>query len=228
MNMKGSHLNNKVCPHGKCSKRVNPSNSATNFLNPALAVELALKSQAIKPNSSVLEVGSGNLRNSLFLLKSVSGIKSFAYELEDTVARFADRYELFKSRGGNVVKSSFGKRKYDIVICTFVLETICPYEKRKALLKKIRTVLKTDGTLIASFRGYPGVRGSQYRSCPMREGLITPLNTFIKPHSIPEALDFLKEAGFRSTALLQKYKVEKPENIHILAYQRGSNGKVMA
>lgn len=206
------------CPYDECSERLKVSNSATNFSNPALSVRIAVDRQMFKPECSVLEVGSGNLRNSLFVMNSVPGIKMFAFELEETRQRFRKRYQLFKNLNGRVVRSDFGKRKYDIAICTFVLETICPSGRRRLLIKRICSVLKRNGILIASFRGYPGVRGSQYKLCPMREGWTTPLNTFIKPHSIQEVLELMRKGGFQSISLLQNYKVKKPQNIHIIGH----------
>jgi hypothetical protein len=71
--------------------------------------------------------------------------------------------------------------------------------------------------LVASFRGYPGVKGSKYKTCRMGDGLITPLNTFVKPYSIPEVKNLLDSSGFKFFHTLQNYRVNKPQNIHIKA-----------
>jgi len=158
------------------------------------------------------------LRNSLFIMNSIPLTKIFAYELEPTIQRFSDNYILFKKAGGQIIKGELGARKYDIVISTFVLETICPSNRRKIFLSRIRRALKRRGILIASFRGYPGVIGSRYYICPMGEGLISPLNTFIKPYDIPEIVSLLTDSGFKSVRFLQKYRCDRPRNIHLIAF----------
>lgn len=205
------------CPYSECRAKINPSNAATNFTTPALSVKIAVEDGIIRPGQKILEVGSGNLRNALFILNSVPDTHLFTYDLQSTIKRFTENYQRFEKLGGLLVKTDYGKRKYDVVLCTFVLETICPEEERISVLRSILSVLKKGGVLVASFRGYPGVKGSKYKTCRMGDGLITPLNTFVKPYSIPEVKNLLDSSGFKFFHTLQNYRVNKPQNIHIKA-----------
>lgn len=205
------------CPNSACKAKINPSNAATNFANPVLSAKIAVEKGIIRGSQRILEFGSGNLRNALFILNSVPDTYLFTYDLQNTVERFAENYQRFKEIGGTVVKADYGSQKYDVVLCTFVLETICPEQQRVSILRSILSILKKRGVLIASFRGYPGVRGAKYKKCPMGEGLVTPLNTFVRPYSIPELKNLFFSCGFKLFSSLQNYRVDQPENIHIKA-----------
>ena len=205
------------CPVIHCRKQLQPENAATNFKSPTLSVKLAIEKQLLKSEHKILEIGAGNLRNALYILKCFPKGDVSVFELKATINRFRDRYEKFRRLGGHLINCEYGSLKYDAVICTFVLETICPFKKRTMVLKNIRRALKNRGLLIISLRGYPGVRGSRYKQCPKREGLITPFNTFVKPYSISEVHKFLGDCGFKHLFTFQKYRVDKPENIHIMA-----------
>jgi hypothetical protein len=139
------------------------------------------------------------------------------FEKAETISRFPKAYSLFKSEGGTIINSLSGLRTYDRIIGTFVLETICPYRKRLALLKECRMHLRKGGIIISSFRGYSGVIGTRYKVCSKKEGYISPLSTFIKPHSIGDVRKLFVGAGLGKTYHLQRYKVLKPKNIHIYA-----------
>ena len=203
------------CPYDNCGSSLRPWNAATNFTNPTYSVEYAVSANIISPGQYILEFGGGNLRNTLFLMSKVPTAKYYVIEKTEVVNRFRSRYEEFERRGGHLVRGGFGKRPFDIVVCTFVLETICPSSQRTEVLLSLRKALKRGGTLIASFRGYPGVKGTKYKKCPAEEGYITPFKTFIKPYSITEVQDLLKATGFIGFETLQKYRVDSPQNIHV-------------
>jgi len=205
------------CTNKRCWAGLRPSNAATNFSNPALAVRIAVEREIIRKGQNVLELGAGNLRNALFILETIPDVHISCYDLKATIERFGDKYKRFRRLGGEVVETGYRKRKYDIVVCSFVLETICPEKNRVLVLKSMRSVLEKRGVFVGSFRGYPGVVGSRYRKCPLGEGLVTPLHTFVRPYSIPELHDLLLSSGFSRVAPLQTYRVEKPKNIHVLA-----------
>lgn len=175
-----------------------------------------------------MEIGSGNLRNSFYILKCFPNIGLYAYELKSTIEKYQKNYIKFVKLGGEIIKSLQNKQKYDVIMCTFVLETICPLTRRERLLKKIYSLLKNNGVLIASFRGYTGVRGSRYKLCPLKEGFLSPLKTFVKPYSIIEVKNLMKKTGFINLTLIQKYKVNKPKNIHIVAMKRGNYGEIIS
>jgi hypothetical protein len=215
--MNRKSFNAVECSNEKCRARIHPPNSATNFVNPALSVKLAVERGLIPTSSTLLEIGSGNLRNALYPMKSIDDLAVTVYDLPATVERFSSRYAKLRRAGGTLTANPFSSRKYDFIVCTFVLETVCPESKRESILRSIKASLKARGALIASFRGFKGVRGSQYKPCPEKQGLITPLNTFIKPYSLPDVKRLLNCCGFDSISYLQRYQVDEPENIHLLA-----------
>jgi len=205
------------CRFTACAATLRPQNAATNFTNPALSVKRAIKGGYATPGCKVIELGSGNLRNAMYTLRQVAEVRYHAFELPDCIGRFRDNYAQFESEGGIVLTRSFGRGKYDLAICTFVLETICPSAKRAAKLERLARSLGSDGILVASFRGYPGVRGSKYRRCPAGEGLISPLRTFVKPYSVREAGRLLSTVGLTEVVALQSYRVDRPQNVHLVA-----------
>ena len=205
------------CPHDECRRRLVPSNSAANFVNPALAVVRGVERRVLDAGKSVLEFGAGNLRNALYVLSSVPGVRYYAFEIPQTVARFSDHYAQFREAGGHLLDEAYLDHEFDCVICTFVLETICPESRRLHCLFSLAAVLGEKGALVASFRGHTGVRGTTYDECPAGEGFVTANRTFVRPHSVSEVNELLCEGGFGSVELLQKYRVDRPENIHVLA-----------
>jgi len=204
-----------------CNHKIVNSNSARNFKNPVYSVKYCIDQNIIAPNQKILEIGSGNLRNSNYLLNLFSNDKIFCYDIDNTYSRFFKEYSHFKKNGGQFYDFANSEIKFDVVICTYVLETFCPSNARLSLLKRIYRILKGNGILIGSFRGYKGIIGTKYISCPSGDGYISPLKTFVKPHSIPEISNFLNEGGFQKIKLLEGYKVEKPQNIHLMAWKNG-------
>jgi SAM-dependent methyltransferase len=205
------------CSNRECASMINVANSARNFKNPTLAVEEAVKNGLIKSGQKILEIGSGNLRNLAFISDKITRLKKSAYEVDSTLRKYDAIYDSFKKTGGVILRSYPNKNKYNVIICTFVLETICPKARRYYLLRRIKRSLKPDGLLIASFRGISGVNGTEYKKCPNEEGWLTPLHTFIKPYSIKEAKSLLKSCEFMKVTLLQDYRVDTPKNIHLVA-----------
>jgi len=205
------------CDNYDCASTINVTNSARNFINPSFAVTKALECGFIKHGQNILEIGSGNLRNSSHIIQNIDQIRVSAYEIMSTMQKYASAYKSFKKKGGIILRSFPNGIIYDAIVCTFVLETVCPRGKRTFLLKKIRQSLTSNGILIASFRGVSGVNGSRYKECPKKEGWLTPLHTFIKPYSTEEAKSLLKSCGFLELVLLQDYRVDTPKNIHFVA-----------
>lgn len=209
------------CPYDNCKNSLKPWNSATNFANPALSVKLALDAGIILARHKVLELGGGNLRNARYVMSRLPSVKYNVTEKIEVVNRFHSEYDDFEHRGGRLVKEQLTRRTFDVLISTFVLETICPSSQRIEVLLSACKALKNGGILIVSFRGYPGVKGTKYKQCAAGEGFITPHSTFIKPFSIPEVQNLLEAAGFINFVTLEKYRVESPQNIHIEARLEG-------
>lgn len=211
------------CPFEDCRKSLKPWNAATNFPRPSLAVKHAIDVAIITPNAKVLEFGSGNLRNALYTLKMLPTVQYHVIETAEAISRFLNIYRSFEDSGGHILQDRPPERSFDVLICTFVIETICPSSKRVETLHSIAEKLAESGTLVASFRGYPGVKGTRYRECQARDGLISPRMTFVKPFSIPEVEKLLRDSGFNNLKLLEKYRTNSPQNIHITARLRGQS-----
>jgi ABC-type transport system substrate-binding protein len=205
------------CKYSACRSSLKPWNAATNFSSPSLSVKSAVSTQLLKSNQRILEFGAGNLRNALFIMNTIHGIQYSVVEIPEVITRFYSNYQAFQQMGGNLLKQGFKELKFDAVICTFVLETICPLAERVEVLKSLVEAMDKDAMLITSFRGYPGVKGTKYRQCLAREGYISPRSTFIKPYSLPEVRQLLEDAGLNNIETLEKYRVKSPQNIHIIA-----------
>lgn len=209
------------CPFEECRSSLKPWNTATNFSGPSLSVKFAVNTGIISPDTSVLEFGSGNLRNALYTLRMLPEVQYNVVEIAEVIDRFRNNYTDFEQLGGFILQGLPPKRTFDVIVCTFVLETICPSSKRVQTLQLIAEKLKERGTLLASFRGWPGVKGTKYKQCQAREGFITPLKTFVKPFSLPEVEELLHDSGFNNIETIKKYRTMSPQNIHILAKVRG-------
>lgn len=205
------------CPHELCRNSLRPWNAATNFTKPVFSVKHAVDADLINSSKTILEFGAGNLRNALYVQNIYPNIEYSVIEKQECMDRFTSNYDEFKRKGGRIIQNQLDELSYEILVCTFVLETICPSTQRINLLRTLTERLTRDGMLIASFRGYPGIQGSRYTQCPAKEGFITPKMTFVKGYSIPEVTLLLTQAGFTETETLQKYKVQSPQNIHISA-----------
>ena len=208
---------NRACPYGKCESSVLPWMPARPWNTPAFSVSRALESGLILDSTRILDFGSGALRNSLFLQERLKNVQVFAHDYQATVDRFPQQYEQFRKRGGHIIGEAYRSKRFDIVLCTFVLETICTARLRNEILSSLKSCLKRKGCLVASFRGWKGVRGSEYTECAEGEGFLTPANTFIAPQSVSEITSTLHKCGFESVILLQNYRVDEPENVHLIA-----------
>ena len=205
------------CEYQSCNRSLKPWNSATNFPGAALSVKRALDTKIILPEHKLLEFGAGNLRNIMQIISELhNNLNCYVIEKEEVKDRFKTKYTEYSQRKGTVL-SDCENEEFDGIICTFVLETICPSSERTKTLKSLKTSLGKDGYIIASFRGYSGVKGTKYMKCPADEGFISPLGTFIKPYSIPEVTTLFSGIGFSNLMFLEKYRVEYPQNIHVLA-----------
>jgi hypothetical protein len=205
------------CQYESCRSSLRPWNAATNFLTPAFSVKAAVDTGIIAPPLHVLEFGAGNLRNALYVTGKFPDIRYTVIERQEAISRFHGNYVEFKKRGGQLLQEVSDDLVVDVIVCTFVLETICPSSQRLSILLSIKQALGKTGILVASFRGYKGIRGTKYERCPAGEGFVTPLKTFIRGFSVTEVNEFLEDAGFINVETLKKYRVVSPENIHIKA-----------
>lgn len=205
--------------HCECS--IKAENSARPFRNPARIVLLALQQGVFPESARILEVGSGSLRNAFYLLKK-GGFKVDVYDVDSTIQRFRKRYEKFQRAGGTVFSGSFPRGKYDFVICTFVLESVCPRSARDSLLLMIQNALTREGKLLLSMRGPKDIKTNwpttgRGKKCPCSFGYITPLRTFIRTYTLRDIEGLLAKSGFTETKFLHSYRTLRPQIINLVA-----------
>ena len=123
------------------------------------------------------------------------GAKVDVFENAATVLKHKDDYRRFKGAGGRVCYGSWPDRRYDAVVCTFVLGVLQTKAERLDLLAAIRDRLKKNGVLLLSVRGPGDVKTKSRKGRPWRDGYVTPIGTFIKPFSRDEALSVARSAG---------------------------------
>jgi hypothetical protein len=141
-----------------------------------------------------------------------------AVESESVVRRFGEEYERFTKRGG-IVGNDIPRRRYDVVVATYVIETICPPAARSQLLKKAAQAIAPGGALVISVRGYPGIRGRSYRRCVRSDGFVSARGAFVRGYDLAEIGNVLRACGLGFEPL-QHYRTERPENIHGIAKVR--------
>jgi len=209
----------------KCPcNQVHPENVPRTFKNPAKVVVKCIQLEILNKDQSILEAGSGCLRNSFFLQEE--GFDVSVVELKETVDRFKEEYDLFEKKGGKVYVHNFPLKEFDVVISTFTIETICPPKKRVEFLRNIYGCLKKDGLLISSMRGVKdvltaGEKGKGLK-CPLPgNGYLTPLKTFIRPFHVRQITVFLEQNGFRVERIFQKSEKIEPRIIELLARKIG-------
>jgi hypothetical protein len=159
-----------------------------------------------------LEIGAGNLRNATFVQREFAPRKISVVERQAVAERFPNAYRVFERKGGHYL-NSMPTGRFDVIVMTYVLETICPPVERKNLLSDIAKRMDSSSALIISVRGYAGVRGRAYTRCAKSDGWKSPRGAFVRAYSIPELVEMLAEHSIRFFPL-KKYRVDNPENIH--------------
>jgi SAM-dependent methyltransferase len=210
-----------MCNQGCCGQ-INPTNSARSFKQPApILRKLKVLGLLNNTGASVIEYGSGNLRNARFLLRA--GHPVAVVEIKTTVDRYKRQYAAFAARGG--VCAVWGDRegrtkpanKYDCALMTFVLETICDPSVRIELLRHCRSRLKRGGKLILSVRGHKDVLTAFGKGAACNDGYTTPGKTFIRGFNLAELVSLLAAGGFNRVTPLHKAETLAPELVHVIA-----------
>jgi SAM-dependent methyltransferase len=165
--------------------------------------------------SKILEVGSGCLRNLRYLQRQKFRHLT-AVEISNTIARFAREYGSFKERGGRVLTAIPEKERFDFILATFVIEVICPHQRRLALLRLIIESLADSGSLILAVRGPKDIKATNLTPCILEaNGFATSQRTFIRKFTVRQITQLLLRTGLRNVTALNK--VNDPKVIEILA-----------
>lgn len=196
----------------QCVCLTNSGLSATAFASPAQSVMKAASAGHFSSEKTYLEIGAGNLRNATFVQREYAPRKIFVVERQAVAERFPKAYRAFERKGGQFL-NSIPNGRFDVIVMTYVLETICPPVERKSLLGDIAERMDSNSTLVISARGYAGVRGRAYVRCAKSDGWKSPRGAFVRAYSIPELVEVLAEHSIQFYPL-KKYRVDNPENIH--------------
>lgn len=200
-----------------CCRKVKPENAARMFRHPApvLLNGTVVRMLDRREPRSILEVGAGCLRNALHLVNM--GHRMTVLEVEGMQQRFPDQYAKFKRLGGKLLKTISGAPRFDVVICTFVIETICKPRERLALLRHIAEHLKPRGVLILSARGPRDLLTAQNKGVPCSDGYLTPNYSFARSFTKAQMGQLLRNAGFRRLQFLHRNSSTEPEYLHVIA-----------
>ena len=174
--------------------RLKAENSTRVFGMPARIVREAWAQGLIRTGHSVLEVGSGCLRNAQWLLDRGASVD--VVENATVANRLAQHYQSFEQKGGRVYLGEWPWRRYDAIVCTFVLGVITPVAARLELLEKMQSRLSRCGVLALAVRALGDVKTRGRKGVRWRDGYITPIGTFIKPYGKMELLAFVGKSAF--------------------------------
>lgn len=203
---------------GECCKRVNRANGARAFVNHApILSHKRVVAILDRPTGVVLEIGGGCLRNSLHLQSL--GFKVHVLEVNDIDQRFPGAYSRFKRRGGVLHHTFPSTVKFDVIVCTFVLEVICSPRERSELLTRARSALKSGGVLILSVRGQSDIVTARVAGTKCSDGYLTPNRTFVRSFNRAQLTHLLRRAGFQKFTFLHKTQTSAPRLLHALAWK---------
>lgn len=201
----------------ECCGRVNPTNSARSFSAPAPVLNKSeVRGFFVGGGKKVLEIGAGNLRNSDYLLSFGNDVDVF--ELKSTVDKFRSRYDEFSRRGGRFFSQDDEEglcENYDFVLMTYVLETICNPEVRRAVLR-MACLKAGSGKLILSVRGRKDVLVAKVSGRKCSDGYHTSALTFIRGFNKNEIKGLLAEFGFNKVTFFHRRGIA-PGIVHLIA-----------
>jgi hypothetical protein len=197
-------------------------NSARHFSKPAPILRIPrVRSLFADKNIRVLELGGGCLRNALYLQSLNIGVH--VVELPGMDSRFPHLYRRFREAGGRVT-STVPRLRFDVVLATFVIETICNPLVREQLVCQVYRSLKKNGHLVLSARGPRDHITSYASGRPLSDGFITPGRSFSRSYTPRQLACFLTPCGFAKIEFLHKKTTVQPEYVHLIAHKRGLHG----
>lgn len=203
-----------------CCQDLRPENAARRFSSPAPLLRKAAVKQILSDHAGakILEVGGGCLRNARYLLRL--GFEVSVLELPRIETRFPAEYARFRRAGGDVLFSFPTSTKFDLVVATFVIETICDRRKRSDLVRQIFENLTDGGCFLGSYRGPDDIVTAHARGVPCGDGFVTPQRTFVRSYSRPQLRSFLTRSGFQRLDFLHAGSTDAPELLHAIAWKR--------
>jgi len=201
----------------ECCRRVIPGNAAQAWSKPASI----LKKPDVRalldgsPQAGILEVGAGALRNALHLLKE--GFRVHVFDPLAAACRFPGRYREFEKLGGKVLQKLPSRPTYEIILTTYVIETICCPHERRELVRRIAHCLMRGGFWILSVRGPRNIVLVQRKSERCSDGYLTSQRTFVRSYTKAQLEEFLRSNGFKYLKFLHGPSLEEPELLDVIA-----------
>lgn len=136
------------------------------------------------PGFIVLDYGAGKLRNSNYLLSKeiIVHILDTPYQLERTSPQKLAKYEKIYNTNDEIYS------KYDIVLCSFVLNVIPEQQIRDNVVRKCNNIITKDGYFVLEVRRSRGIMENK-NLAPYNDGFIVgkgEVRTFQKPYNDKE------------------------------------------
>lgn len=144
---------------------------------------------------TVLDYGAGKLRNSNYLLNKgiIVHILDTPYQLERINSERLSKYDKIYTCNDEI------NYKYDIVLCSFVLNVIHEKQIMDNIVRNIYNLLTTDGNLILEVRRGRGILENKNLE-PYNDGYIVgtgEIRTFQKPYDKKEVENILMDNNFQ-------------------------------
>ena len=203
-----------------CCERVVPTNAARYFKTPApiLKHRRVTALLAAHANGRVIELGAGCLRNALYLQRRE--FRTTVLEIRGIENRFPEAYAAFRRMSGKIVYAFPHRRRFEIALATFVIETICDPSLRHSILAAVAGVLVDEGALILSARGPADLVTARAKGVRCSDGYLTPNCSFARSYTKRQLVHLLVTAGFSEFDFLHKKGTRAPELLHVIARTR--------
>ncbi len=203
-----------------CCKQVRPENSARMFPNPAPILRKPRVDGILRngKGGNLLELGGGCLRDALYLQKL--GFRVSTLEVGGMETRFPSQYQKFRLAGGKVLRTIPRSAKFNFVLATFVIETICDPWLRRHLVSTTGKHMTDGACFILSVRGPRDLVTAENAGVPCSDGYLTPGHTFSRSYSRAQLREFLLSCGFKRVEFLHKQATKEPELLYALAWEK--------
>ena len=153
-------------------------------------------------NKKILDYGCGKLRNSIYLYKFSKHISILDSKEQINNCNLSD-ISLYENIYyiGDVIYD-----KYDIVLCSFVLNVIYDIYERIDVIKNIESILKNNGIAVIEVRGEKSLNNVKYKKTYLDGYLIgkNTIKTFQKNYTQTEILEFIQ--AHSDLKILKSYK----------------------
>lgn len=164
-----------------------------------------------RENIKVLDYGCGRLRNTKYLLK-----EKFDVSIIDTPTQIENQSSTIKELSITSIydTNNIPKEKFNIILCSFVLNVIPDKKDRDNVLYNISELLEDNGVAYIEVRDDKFVKTLKNKET-FNDGLLTgegKRKTFQKPYSLEEFKDYLNNFPFN----IEKIKKSSNSIIAIL------------